>query len=279
MSQDITLSFTRFVIMFGLIILIILILLIFTLVISTYKDLVINKNKDKNGEKIIDEDYIHNRYDFKKVTNLLSGNDTKEDSDDPFHIIFINKKDINDIRLPYQFLSPKESIKNSEGQNIDFNFNVNDYYVCQFHYNNYNREKSFIKIDDETMLEDIDLTLFEYPIEINYHERLLFKMIDESRDHIFKESNIYHLMKKYDFDAIDLIQYFNHIFESIQPSEEEIMNVLIQYHKIMKELKQIDLTNRNEKINHALTEYQSQSHQTNKTQLKDEIEDILNQLK
>lgn len=251
----------------------------FRIALYAYQELVINKNKDENGEEIIDEEYIYNRYDFKKVTNLLSGNDTTEDSDDPFHIIFINKKDINDILLPYQFLSPKESIKNSEGQNIDFNFNLNDYYACRFHYNNYNREKSFIKIDDETMLEDMDLTLFEYPIEINDHERLLFKMIDESRDHIFKESNIYYLMKKYDFDAIDLIQYFNHIFESIQPSEEEIMNVLIQYHKIMKELKQIDLTNRNEKINHALTEYQSQSHQTNKIQLKNELEDTLNRLK
>lgn len=277
MSQDITLSFTRFVIMFGLIILIILILLIFTLVISTYKDLVINKNKDKNGEEIIDEDYIYNRYNFKKVASLLSGNDIEENSDDPLHIIFINKKDISDIRLPYQFLSPKESIKNSEGQDIDFNFNVIDYYVCQFYYNNYNREKSFIKINDETMLEDMNLTLFEYPSESNDH--LLSKMIDESRDHIFKESNIYHLMQKYDFGAIDLIQYFNHILESIKPSEEQIMNVLIEYHKTIKELKQIDLIDRNEKINQALTEYQSQSHQTNKTQLKNELEDTLNRLK
>lgn len=272
MFSCMTLIFISFVLIF-----VFGILFIFTLALYAYQELIINKNKDENGEEIIDEEYIYNRYNFKKVASLLSGNDIEENSDDPFHIIFINKKDISDIRLPYQFLSPKESIKNSDGQNIDFNFNVNDYYVCQFYYNNYNREKSFIKIDDETMLEDMNLTLFEYPKEINNH--LISKMIDESRDHIFKESNIYYLMKKYDFDAIDLIQYFNHIFESIQPSEEEIMNVLIQYHKIMKELKQIDLTNRNEKINHALTEYQSQSHQTNKTQLKNELEDTLNRLK
>lgn len=274
MSQDITLSFTRFVIMFGLLILVIF---TFRIVLYAYQELVINKNKDKNGEEIIDEEYIHNRYNFEKVASLLSGDDIEENSDDPFHIIFINKKDISDIRLPYQFLSPKESIKNSEGQDIDFNFNVIDYYVCQFYYNNYNREKSFIKINDETILEDMNLTLFEYPSEINDH--LLSKMIDESRDHIFKESNIYHLMQKYDFGAIDLIQYFNHILESIKPSEEEIMNVLIQYHKTIKELKQIDLIDRNEKINQALTEYQSQSHQTNKTQLKNELEDTLNRLK
>jgi len=276
MLQDMTLPSTRLIIMFGLLILVIF---TFRIVLYAYQELVINKNKnkDENGEEIIDEEYIHNRYNFKKVASLLSGNDIEENNDDPFHIIFINKKDINDIRLPYQFLSPKESIKNSDGQNIDFNFNVNDYYVCQFYYNKYDREKSFIKIDDETMLEDMNLTLFESPKEINNH--LISKMIDESRDNLFKESNIYHLMQKYDFGAIDLIQYFNHILESIKPSEEEIMNVLIQYHKTIKELKQIDLIDRNEKINQALTEYQSQSHQTNKTQLKNELEDTLNQLK
>lgn len=274
MLQDMTLPSTRLVIMFGLLILVIF---TFRIVLYAYQELVINKNKDKNGEEIIDEEYIHNRYNFEKVASLLSGDDIEENSDDPFHIIFINKKDINDIRLPYQFLSPKESIKNSDGQNIDFNFNVNDYYVCQFYYNKYDREKSFIKINDETMLEDMDLTLFEYPNEINNH--LLSKMIDESRDHIFKESNVYHLMQKYDFDAIDLIQYLDHIFESIKPSEKQIMNFLIQCHKMLDELKQIDLIDRNEKINQALTEYQSQSHQTNKTQLKNELEDTLNQLK
>jgi len=253
------------------------ILFIFTLALYAYQELIINKNKDENDEEIIDEEYIHNRYNFKKVAAILSGNDIIENNDEQSHIIFINKEDINDIRLPYQFSSPKESIKNSDGQNIDFNFNVNDYYVCQFYYNNYNREKSFIKIDDETMLEDMNLTLFEYPKEINNH--LISKMIDESRDNLFKESNIYHLMQKYDFGAIDLIQYFNHIFESIKPSEEQIMNVLIEYHKTIKELKQIDLIDRNEKINQALTEYQSQSHQTNKTQLKNELEDTLNRLK
>lgn len=274
MLQDMTLPSTRLVIMFGLLILVIF---SFRIALYAYQELAINKNKDENGKEIIDEEYIHNRYNFEKVASLLSGDDIEENSDDPFHIIFINKKDINDIRLSYQFLSPKESIKNSDGQNIDFNFNVNDYYVCQFCYNKYDREKSFIKINDETMLEDMDLTLFEYPSEINDH--LLSKMIDESRDHIFKESNVHHLMQKYDFDAIDLIQYFNHIFESIKPSEEQIMNVLIQYHKTIKELKQIDLIDRNKKINQALTEYQSQSHQTNKTQLKNELEDTLNQLK
>lgn len=274
MLQDMTLPSTRLVIMFGLLILVIF---TFHIVLYAYQELVINKNKDKNGEEIIDEEYIHNRYNFEKVASLLSGADIEENSDDPFHIIFINKKDINDIRLPYQFLSPKESIKNSDGQNIDFNFNLIDYYVCQFYYNKYDRKKSFIKINDETMLEDMDLTLFEYPSESNDH--LLSKMIDESIDHIFKESNIYHLMQKYDFDAIDLIQYFDHIFESIKPSEKQIMNFLIQYHKMLNELKQIDLIDRNEKINQALTEYQSQSHQTNKTQLKNEIEDTLNQLK
>lgn len=274
MLQDMTLPSTRLVIMFGLLILVIF---TFRIVLYAYQELVINKNKDKNGEEIIDEEYIHNRYNFEKVASLLSGDDIEENSDDPFHIIFINKKDINDIRLPYQFLSPKESIKNSDGQNIDFNFNVNDYYVCQFYYNKYDREKSFIKINDETMLEDMDLTLFEYPNEINNH--LLSKMIDESRDHIFKESNVYYLMQKYDFDAIDLIQYLDHIFESIKPSEKQIMNFLIQCHKMLDELKQIDLIDRNEKINQALNEYQSQSHQTNKTQLKNELKDTLNQLK
>lgn len=64
MLQDMTLPSTRLVIMFGLLILVIF---TFRIVLYAYQELVINKNKDKNGEEIIDEEYIHNRITLKKL--------------------------------------------------------------------------------------------------------------------------------------------------------------------------------------------------------------------
>lgn len=227
-------------------------------------------NKDNNGNNIdefknkdiIDKNYIKKYY-KSGLINALKG----KFSNDTF-IFFINHNDPEDVKLPYELLSPTRVIKNDERL---FKFDTSGY--DQFIITRAERDS------DLSSNLNFGVTLGYFHDEMSYklyieNDGGFLKMcynftyyydvsIDKISDRKLESKNkLINFIQKNNLNSQELVDYYLNVIKLKQPSLEEMYDILIKFEKSKKELLRINTLNSQEKVSHLIDDFK-QKHNNN----------------
>lgn len=239
------------------------IFLTIALIIVFKKDKSNNNNNDRqtnDGHKDEDEDEINKNYIKRKYgTQLMypligeTCNDDKE-----CYVFYVNKDDVTDIKLPYEFLSPIKTLNNNH-EKIFFKLDVDKNY-----------DQYVIAPDTQSSrVYNLDIGLPRYTniwtdnFEYNYFGAHDDRYITTSfiNDLWFSRNNImliqsgeslFNLIKKYDLQPRNLIDFYISLVKKQQPTIDELIDILIKFEKSKIEIERIGDIDHYQKINKML---------------------------
>lgn len=217
-----------------------------------------NYNQININEDIIDEDYIKKYYD-NNVVNTLRGQANNRDNKFAF---FINRHDAMDIKLPYELLSPKLSVKHDD-QLFTLNTEGYDYYriILSVSDNDLNLRSSFGR---------------DFSYKTNHNEIICSKLLSLSLYYDFtqdievdlnqildslavSESSLVDFIQENNLKSQEIVDYYVRLIKLNQPSIDEIYEKLIKFEKAKKEMNRIREINKNEKVSQLVEDYKSKN--------------------
>lgn len=185
-----------------------------------------------------------------------------------FQVFYVNKYNVQDIKLPYELISAKKVIDDDDESDQLFKINDENRYFKFILYTSLGDHKQYIdvKIDDNIeKCKDIVNNYYkcdyeEIEIQVkDYFDCKMKKFIDQS---------------EFDNDR-DLLSYYKVMINNKKLNDDELNEYLIVYYKVKNQLERLRELNKHEKINKALSNsnYTSGYNQSN---LSKEIIEITN---
>lgn len=261
---------------FILFIVIPVIILISTIVLISMvemdKEMAKNNEKNKHGKnnKIKTSNPAN-----KKLIKALAGGE-----EDKVFTFFINRNNIKDIKLPYQFLSPQKAIDNNKCYEFDISRNQ---YIQVVIFNN---QSSMSLTYDFALLHksrsySFSENLIPYNFErfdIIYNEQSYINDFD--KDHLVK-SQLIDFINQYDASPQTLIDFYIQLVKHKQPSYDKMCEIIDHYEEAKEEFKNIKIANRNETLNKMLEDNQDVIDQNDDDYLttRKEVKNLLHSLK
>lgn len=224
-----------------------------------------NTNNDSKNEK----KYIEHTY--KELIYPLMGTTQRKNID--FNIFFMNRHDVTDIKLPYEFLSPIKTHKNNDNLfTLDIDSSQYDQYIITNAYghqgmyamtNLFNWRKSSQYKEHEKRLHEKDYHFITVGHDITGDYEV-------DQDYLYNHSSVRtgeglnELINKHDLKSKSLMDFYLALFKKKQPSYDEMIDILIRFEKSLDQIKRIDQVNNSEKLNDMIETYANQdSHQKN----------------
>jgi len=252
---------------FILFIAILAILLIITILVISIEG---NNEKNKHGKnnKIKTSNPAH-----KKLIKALAGGE-----EDKVFTFFINRNNIKDIKLPYQFLSPQKAINNNTLYEFDISHNQ---YIQVVIFNN----SSSMSLTHDFSLYHRDYKSSENLIPYNfkrfdiiYNNQSYINNFDE--DHLVK-SQLIDFINQYDASPQTLIDFYIQLVKHKQPSYDKMCEIIDHYEEAKEEFKNIKVANCNETLNKMLEDNQDVIDQDDDDYLttRKEVKNLLHSLK
>lgn len=213
-----------------------------------------NNNKDQNEDEI-NENYIKKKYGTQLLYPLIGEtcNDDKE-----CYTFYVNKDDVTDIKLPYEFLSPMKTLNNNHEKiffKLDVDKNYDQYTIAPDTQSSrvYNLDIGLPR-DAKIWTNDIEYNYFGGQ-DIRY---IITSFIDDlwfSRNNIMltqSGESLLNLIKKYDLQPRTLIDFYISLVKKQQPTIDELIDILIKFEKSKIEIERIDDINHYQTINKML---------------------------
>lgn len=254
---------------FILFIAILAILLILTILVISIEG---NNEKNKHGKnnKIKTSNPAH-----KKLIKALAGGE-----EDKVFTFFINRNNIKDIKLPYQFLSPQKAIDNNTLYEFDISRNQ---YAQVVIFNN--QSSMSITYDFDLLHRSRSYSFSENLIPYNfkrfdiiYNDQSYINNFDE--DHLVK-SQLIDFINQYDASPQTLIDFYIQLVKHKQPSYDKMCEIIDHYEEAKEEFKNLKVANRNETLNKMLEDNQDVIDQNDDDYLttRKEVKNLLHSLK
>ena len=249
-----------------IIVLLVLIVLIILLIVTFKKDKSNNnklkdninndqQNNNNNNEDEINENYINKKYGTQLLYPLIGEtcNDDKE-----CYTFYVNKDDVTDIKLPYEFLSPIKTLNNNHEEiffKLDVDKNYDQYIITP------DTQSSRVYNLDIGLPRDADI--WTNNIEYNYFggqdiRYIITSFIDDlwfSRNNIMlmqSGESLLNLIKKYNLQPRTLIDFYISLVKKQQPTIDELIDILIKFEKSKIEIERIGDINHYQTINKML---------------------------
>lgn len=226
-----------------------------------------NNKHDKNN-KIKTSNPAH-----KKLIKALAGGE-----EDKVFTFFINRHNIQDIKLPYQFLSPQKAIDNNTLYEFDISHNQ---YTQVVIFNN----QSSMSLTYDFALYHRDYKSSENLIPYNfkrfdiiYNNQSYINNFDE--DHLVK-SQLIDFINQYDASPQTLIDFYVQVIKHKQPSYDKMCEIIDHYEEAKEEFRNIKVANHNEKLSRMLEDNQDVIDQNDDDYLttRKEVKNLLHSLK
>lgn len=254
---------------FILFIAILAILLILTILVISIEG---NNEKNKHGKnnKIKTSNPAH-----KKLIKALAGGE-----EDKVFTFFINRNNIKDIKLPYQFLSPQKAIDNNTLYEFDISrnqyaqvviFNNQSSMSITYDFDLFHRSRSY------SFSENLIPYNFKR-FDIIYNDQSYINNFDE--DHLVK-SQLIDFINQYDASPQTLIDFYIQLVKHKQPSYDKMCEIIDHYEEAKEEFKNLKVANRNETLNKMLEDNQDVIDQNDDDYLttRKEVKNLLHSLK
>lgn len=264
--------------------------------------LILIDNHDQNNEtydkkqKTYDEK-LKNRINLEKqeLVNKLNGkiknierNEYSSNYRDS-NIIFVNKDDIFDIKLPYHFVSSTKSFNNNQSYQLDEssknyialylrNDNITFVEKSPSFIDNYNRSnnvynRNYLTMNDYNYLYDLELThqitnrnLFRYSHKVMNDDDIIKNIADQ-----FKQ-----FMNENKLNVEDLSKFLKTQNKKIQLSDQELTQFLNDYESQFKELKNQQYQKNLERFNQFKNNIKSVSVHAKDAYFYEELTTLLN---
>lgn len=264
--------------------------------------LILIDNHDQNNEtydkkqKTYDEK-LKNRINLEKqeLVNKLNGkiknierNEYSSNYRDS-NIIFVNKDDIFDIKLPYHFVSSTKSFNNNQSYQLDEssknyialylrNDNITFVEKSPSFIDNYNRSnnvynRNYLTMNDYNYLYDLELThqitnrnLFRYSHKVMNDDDIIKNIADQ-----FKQ-----FMNENKLNVEDLSKFLKTQNKKIQLSDQELTQFLNDYESQLKELKNQQYQKNLERFNQFKNNIKSVSVNAKDAYFYEELTTLLN---
>ena len=254
---------------FILLVVIPVIILISTILVISMEG---NNKKNKHGKnhKIKTSNPAH-----KKLIKALAGGE-----EDKVFTFFINRHNIQDIKLPYQFLSPQKAIDNNTLYGFDISHNQ---YIQVVIFNN--SSSMSLTYDFALCHKNRSYSFSENLIPYNferfdiiYNEQSYINDFDE--DYLVK-SQFIDFINQYDASPQTLIDFYVQLVKYKQPSYGKMCEIIDHYEEAKEEFKNIKIANRNETLNKMLEDNQDVIDQNDDDYLitRKEVKKLLHSLK
>ena len=215
-----------------------------------------NTNNDSKNEK----KYIEHTY--KGLIYPLMGTTQRKNID--FNVFFMNRHDVTDIKLPYEFLSPIKTHKNNDNLfTLDIDSSQYDQYIITNAYghqgmyamtNLFNWYTSREYKEHEKRLHERDYHFITVGHDITGDYEV-------DQDYLYNHSSVRtgeglnELINKHDLKSKSLMDFYLALFKKKQPSYDEMIDILIRFEKSLDQIKRIDQVNNSEKLNDMLETY------------------------
>ena len=232
--------------------------------------LVISIEGNKENNKIKTYNLAH-----KKLIKALAGGE-----EDKVFTFFINRNNIKDIKLPYQFLSPQKAIDNNTLYEFDISRNQ---YAQVVIFNN--QSSMSITYDFDLLHRSRSYSFSENLIPYNfkrfdiiYNDQSYINDFDE--DHLVK-SQLIDFINQYDALPQTLIDFYIQLVKHKQPSYDKMCEIIDHYEEAKEEFKNIKVANCNETLNKMLEDNQDVIDQDDDDYLttRKEVKNLLHSLK
>lgn len=229
-----------------------------------------NNNDTNNNNNNNERKYIEHKY--KRLIYPLMGTTQRKNIE--FKVFFMNRYDVTDIKLPYEFLSPIQTHKNNKNLfTLDIDNSQYDQYIITNAYghqgmyamtNLFNWRKSSQYKEHEKRLLDRDYHFITVGHNITRNYEVNQYYFDEYKNSINTGEGIKELINKHDLKSRSLMDFYLALFKKKQPSYDEMIDILTRFEKSLDQIKRIDQVNNSEKLNDMLETYANQnSHQKN----------------
>lgn len=226
----------------------------------------LNKNNTVQNHEEINKDYIIQKYGYSLLYALMGQRDKESD----IYSFYINKNDANDIKLPYEFLSPIKTLElNYDNHNLLFKLDINNNYEhLLIHYNNdddysygrynnlilgkcYSNYGNEIRWSHDKAYKNFNLLYRNGDIAYSFTRYHQINR-DSLSNHFKSGKALIRLIDKYNLNSESIIQYYISLIKQKQPSIDELINVLIKFEKSKQEIHHLNILKQNETINNML---------------------------
>lgn len=228
------------------------------------------KNKHDKNDKIKTSNPAH-----KKLIKALAGGE-----EDKVFTFFINRHNIQDIKLPYQLLSPQKAIDNNSL--YEFDISHNQYIQVVIFNNSSSMSLTYdFALCHKNRSYSFSENLIPYNFErfdIIYNDQSYIDDFDE--DHLVK-SQFIDFINQYDASPQTLIDFYIQVIKHKQPSYDKMCEIIDHYEEAKEEFKNLKVANRNETLNKMLEDNQDVIDQDDDDYLttRKEVKNLLHSLK
>lgn len=220
-----------------------------------------SNDQRNNNEGKIDKRYIERKY--KGLIYPLMGTSQYKSVD--FNIFFMNRHDVTDIKLPYEFLSPIQTYKNDDDLfTLDIDSSKYDQYLITDAYNdcgvyamtnlfNWNTSRKYKRSEEHLHDRNYHFITVGHNITNNYEVDK--DLLDVYNHSVKTGEGLKELIDKHNLKSKSLMNFYLVLFKKKQPSYNEMIDILIRFEKSLNQIKRIDQVNNSEKINDMLETY------------------------
>ena len=190
----------------------IILIILYILCIKTIKPLHLNQSNNRVSKSNINI--------FKTDKKSILNGEYKDKQ-----VIYINRYNVAEMKLPYELISAKKSVLNSNDEEF--------------------------AIDDENKYYEFHLEDEEDSMSLMMNREKAYKGLYEINDEFFK--NFYEFIKKSEFIYnSDIVRYYKYLVSKKKMNDDEVEEFIIFYKKIKSQFERLHELERNKKINKAI---------------------------
>lgn len=187
-------------------------IILYTLCIKTIKPLHLNQSNNRVSKS--------NMNMFKTDKKSILNGEYKDKQ-----VIYINRYNVAEMKLPYELISAKKSVLNSNDEEFS--------------------------IDDENKYYEFHLEDEEDSMSLRMNPYKVYKGLYELNEEFFNKFDEFSKKREFIHDY-DIIQYYKLIIEKKKLNDDELNEFMIVYTKMKNQIERLHELDRNEKINKAI---------------------------
>ena len=220
-----------------------------------------NNDNNTNNNSKNEKKYIEHKY--KGLIYPLMGTTQRKNIE--FKVFFMNRHDVTDIKLPYEFLSPIKTHKNNDNLfTLDIDSSQYDQYIITDAYGhqgmyamtnlfNWYTSREYKEYEERLHDRDYHFITVGHDITCDYEvDQDLLIMYTSS---VKTGKGLIELINKHDLKSQSLMDFYLALFKKKQPSYDEMIDILIRFEKSLDQINRIDQVNNSEKLNDMLETY------------------------
>lgn len=187
-------------------------LILYTLCIKTIKPLHLNQSNNRVSKS--------NMNMFKTDKKSILNGEYKDKQ-----VIYINRYNVAEMKLPYELVSAKKAVLNSNDEEF--------------------------AIDDENKYYEFHLEDEEDSMSLMMNREKAYKGLYEINDEFFKKFDEFIKKSEFIYKG-DIVRYYKYLANQKKMNDDEVEEFIIVYKKIKNQFERLHELDRNEKINKAI---------------------------